>query len=155
MKKNIFKPQMGKGDSGCTDIKSKRVKKTDTIILLNAMLDELNALLGFCRSQKADKKIFEIQKELLDVSAVIAGYKDAREAQKLADNLAEKIRELPLKKNLPEKFLIFGKDKRASILNLARAKARIAEIKAWEAGLKKPAVYLNRLSDYLFLLSLE
>lgn len=146
---------MGKGDSGYTDLRLKRVKKTDKTIILNALIDELNALLGFYRSQKPNRKIFEIQKELLEICAVVAGYKNPHKAQMLANNLTSRTVELSKKIKTPKKFLIFGKDKKTSILNLARAKARIAEINAWKAGFKKPAIYLNRLSDYLFLLSLR
>mgnify|MGYP001563299176 FL=1 len=48
-----------------------------------------------------------------------------------------------------------GKNETEALAHLARAKARVCEILAWELKAKAPAVYLNRLSDYLFLLALK
>ena len=52
-------------------------------------------------------------------------------------------------------FAVPGKNKTEALLHLARAKTRVCELLAWELKAKVPAVYLNRLSDYLFLAALQ
>ena len=129
MPKN-FKPGMGAGDLGFTDLfGGRRVPKTHRRVKLNALIDELSALLGLVKTGVKDKgtkeEISAAQAALVRASGLIAGMKGAL------------------------------KEETEALAHLARAKARICELLAWELKAKAPAVYLNRLSDYLFLLALK
>lgn len=153
-----FKPEMGAGDLGLTDLLGgRRVPKTHRRIKLNALLDELSALLGLLKTGIRDggtkEEITAAQAALLRVSGMIAGLKGALQAEtealkKLIDARSETIK--PLKK-----FILPGANETEALAHLARTKARICEILAWELKAKAPAVYLNRLSDYLFLLAVN
>jgi len=152
--KNKFKINRGSGDNGYTDIFLERIPKTDLRIKLNALLDEINALIGVLRSEnKKLKEIIIIQKDIIFLSAVVAGYiKEKKLDKKIAylENLINKFPDYNIKK-----FIIFGNNYFSAMLNLIRTKTRICEIIAWELKKKNIAVYLNRLSDYLFLLSIK
>jgi cob(I)alamin adenosyltransferase len=54
-----------------------------------------------------------------------------------------------------KKFVLPGQNETEALAHLARTKARVCEILAWELKARQPAVYLNRLSDYLFLLAVS
>ncbi|MEW5950402.1 MAG: ATP:cob(I)alamin adenosyltransferase [Elusimicrobia bacterium] len=154
MKKLNFKPKIGSGDTGYTDIKSMKVKKTDKRIKFNAALDKINALIGLVRSFKKDKELFKIQQDILKISSFAAGYGEKKEIENSIELLTLKIKSFPCAK-IPKKFIVFGSNKKSALINLIRTEIRIAEIQAWEINKKEIAVYLNRLSDYLFLLSLK
>jgi len=151
---NKFKPKIGSGDNGYTDIFLSRVPKTDLKIKLNALLDEINAIIGVLRSKtkKNDKELAQLQKEIISLSAFIAGFKKNKELKSQIKTLEQKIK----KENIDIKeFVIFGNDYKTAVLNLIRSKIRICEIIAWEAKIKLAAIYLNRLSDYAFILSVS
>ncbi len=157
MPKN-FKPAIGSGDLGLTDLLGgQRVPKTHRRVKLNALLDELSALLGLLKTgirDKAEKEeITAAQAALVRVSGLIAGMKgnlktETEALEALIDAHAETLK--PLKK-----FILPGANETEALAHLARAKARICEILAWELKAKAPAVYLNRLSDSLFLLAVN
>lgn len=149
-----FKPNMGSGNNGYTTIFSARVPKTDLRIVLNAFIDEIQAILAVARSKKKNEKIKKIQQDLIMFSAFIAGYRKKNEIDKLYADLKKEIEKQSSKYNLKE-FIIFGDDQESALLNLARVKIRLAELLAWKAKNKTAAIYLNGLSDYIFLLSIE
>jgi len=150
-----------KGDDGKTSlIDGKRVAKSNKIIWAIGEIDELNSCLGVIRSElkdeSLDKKLKEIQKDLFSIGSILAGgnikfdRKRVRELEKEIDNF-EAI--LPVQ----TRFLFPTGAKVASMLFLARSVARRAERRV--TNLEKKAikgeilVYLNRLSDYLFVLA--
>ncbi|MCX5793322.1 MAG: ATP:cob(I)alamin adenosyltransferase [Elusimicrobia bacterium] len=153
-----FKPDMGKGDLGFTDLfGGRRVPKTDRRIKLNALLDDLSALLGLLKTgvagAAAKKELTAAQKSIIAASALIAGLKtgpkpDTAALEGLIAAAAAKIRP-------PQKFALPGANETEALAHYARAKARVCEILAWEIKAKAPAVYLNRLSDYLFLVAIK
>jgi len=153
-----FKPDMGAGDLGFTDLfGGKRVPKTHRRIKLNALIDDLSALLGLIKTGIKDKKtkneISAAQAALLRASGLIAGMKTTLKAETtalgaLVNALAEVIKP-------PKKFVLPGSNEIEALAHLTRTRARICEILAWELKAKQPAVYLNRLSDYLFLLAVS
>lgn len=149
-----FKPKMGSGDCGYTDVFSARVPKTDLRVVLNAFLDETQAVLGVARARTSIRNLKKIQKDLLTVSAFVAGYEKKESVKKLSDELSGLIR-LKAGNFKLKGFILFGEKEGNALLNLARTKVRLAEILAWKAGLRPVAVYLNRLADYLFILSAE
>ncbi|MDD5209082.1 MAG: ATP:cob(I)alamin adenosyltransferase [Elusimicrobiales bacterium] len=153
-----FKPEMGAGDLGLTDIfGGGRVPKTDRRVKLNALVDELSALLGLVKTGIKDKKTKEelsaAQAALIRASGLAAGMKgglkeETAALEALIGALSETIKP-------PKKFVLPGANETEALAHLARTKTRICEILAWEIKAKAPAVYLNRLSDYLFLLALK
>jgi len=155
-----FKPTVGRGDDGTTGLLlGRRVSKTDVRVKANALIDELNAWLGLARTLKgpAAKERAGLQgeqKNLFLLSAHIAGADNSKIIESGTRRLEKEIARLS--ENLPEikSFVIPGRNETEAVLHLARARCRSAEILAWHVKKAKPcAVYLNRLSDYLFLLA--
>lgn len=153
-----FKPRLGSGDLGATDLfGGKRVSKTDARVKLNALIDDLSALLGLLKTGLDDaplkKSVTLAQQGLSRAAGVVAGMKADLGPQTLAlETLVEK---LAAGIKPPREFVLPGANETEALAHLARARARICEILAWELKAKAPAVYLNRLSDYLFLLAVK
>lgn len=151
-----FKPNTGTGDAGMTSLLgARRVPKTDRRIKLNALLDDLNSLLGLLklRDKKRAAQITAAQKGILKASGLIAGAKGGMDEEVKAlesFTLAAAAKLKPAKK-----FVLPGANEAEALAHLARTRARLCEIQAWELKAKAPAVFLNRLSDYLFLLALS
>ena len=151
-----FKPRLGSGDAGLTDLfGGRRVKKTDLRIQTNALIDELSSLLGVIKARggKDEQEITGIQRSLTAVSALIAGAGTAGQVKEsvaaVEALIAGRSKKLPPLKE----FILPGKNKKEALVHLARSRARLCELLAWRLKAKLPAVYLNRLSDYLFLLA--
>ncbi|KXB40614.1 ATP:cob(I)alamin adenosyltransferase [Bacteroidales bacterium KA00344] len=166
-----------KGDGGTTSLyDGTRVSKDDARIELNGELDELNALLGLCKAVTQQAEPFEQkQKELMTVMSVVAnGYQSRPGKDALSealDTLLMAINEMEddIKRETYGKkfnFVLPGGDMADAALHLARTKARTCERRLvtlsnienvdeqqyqWSV-LKK---YLNRLSDYLYCLSIR
>jgi len=153
-----FKPNMGAGDLGFTDLfGGRRVPKTHCRVKLNALLDDLGALLGLLKTglktAGAKKEISAAQAGLIRASGLIAG---ARADLKAETAALEKLIELRAAGIRPlKKFVLPGANETEALAHLARAKTRVCEVLAWEIKAKAPAVYLNRLSDYLFLVAVK
>ena len=153
-----FKPKMGSGDLGFTDLfGGKRVPKTHRRVKLNALIDDLSALLGLLKTGIRDRKtksgLSAAQAVLIRASGLIAGMKGALKGE--TEALETLINALSDEIKPPRKFVLPGANETEALAHLARAKTRVCEILAWEIKSKAPAVYLNRLSDYLFLLALK
>lgn len=150
-----FKSNMGGGDSGFTDFYAKRVRKDSLDVLALALIDEINALLSqVClKKKKLFKLITTIQNYNMTAMGNVAGFLGEKELKGAIKNIEFEInkrKEVNIKK-----FIIFNKNEVSVLLNLIRAKIRIVEIIAWKIKKKSLAVYLNRLSDIIFLLSIE
>jgi len=153
-----FKPGLGGGDLGFTDLfGGKRTPKTHSRIKLNALVDELCALLGLLKTGIKDRKTKEelsaAQAALIRAAGMIAGMKGTLKTETAAlkaliDTRAERLKP-------PKKFILPGANETEALTHLIRAKTRVCEILAWGIKAKAPAVYLNRLSDYLFLVALK
>lgn len=153
-----FKPKMGSGDLGYTDLfGGRRVPKTHCRVKLNALTDDLSALLGLLKTglkkPALRRELGAAQAALIKASGVVAGMKADLEPEisaltALVENRAAAVRP-------PKKFVLPGSNETEALAHLARTKARVCEILAWELKAKQPAVYLNRLSDYLFLLAVS
>jgi cob(I)alamin adenosyltransferase len=153
-----FKPKIGTGDKGLTDLLGgRRVPKTDRRVKLNALIDDLSALLGLLRTGVREaalkRELAAAQAGLVKSSGIIAGLKTGLKAETAA--LEGLIESRSRKVRPPKKFVLPGANEVEALAHLARARARICEILAWELKAKEPAVYLNRLSDYLFLAALS
>lgn len=132
------------GDKGTPSLfNGLKVKKSNKIIEALGSLDELNAVLGTIELPQ----IVEIQKDLMLINASIAGFKTViPKAEKLEKEIDKMERTLPKLKNF---ILPQGQ------LHVARAVCRRAERKVVDSGRGQNDIlkYLNRLSDYLFVLA--
>jgi cob(I)alamin adenosyltransferase len=143
------------GDKGETSLgDGSRVSKLDPRVAALGDVDELNSFLGVAGG------LDRIQNELFDLGADLsvpyAGNEDRlRVTQDAVDRLEHEVDEA--NSSLPElkSFVLPGGSERAARLFLARAVCRRAERTVLAAPDANPlaAVYLNRLSDLLFVLA--
>ncbi|MDD2941659.1 MAG: cob(I)yrinic acid a,c-diamide adenosyltransferase [bacterium] len=164
----------GTGDRGQTSlINGERVFKDDERVEVYGTIDELLSVLGFCRTTpsasalKLDPLLEFLQQELFDLGSQVAtpvGYNFP--GQSLVKE--EAIARLELYcdmfgQGMPEltSFILPGGSQLASQLHIARTVARRAERRLIslrrrigdESYLILPLIYLNRVSDLLFVLS--
>jgi cob(I)alamin adenosyltransferase len=126
-------------------------------------VDELNSLLGWAQVVAADPRLGRIQNELFDLGADLSvpfegGDGRLRIEQGAIDRLEAECDQANAP--LPElrSFVLPGGSEVAARLHVARAVCRRAERAVVEAARERPvnplaAVYLNRLSDLLFVLA--
>jgi cob(I)alamin adenosyltransferase len=143
------------GDRGKTSLgDGSRVSKLDPRVAAMGDVDELNSLLGLAGG------LDRVQNELFDLGADLSvpyvGHEDRlRVTQAAVDRLEQEIDEANTP--LPElkSFVLPGGSERAALLFLARAVCRRAERAVLAVTDTNPlcAVYLNRLSDLLFVLA--
>jgi cob(I)alamin adenosyltransferase len=143
------------GDKGQTSLgDGSRVSKLDARVAAMGDVDELNSLLGLARG------LDRIQNELFDLGADLSvpwqdGDGRLRITGEAVGRLEAEIDEANA--SLPElkSFVLPGGSERAARLFLARAVCRRAERTVLALSDANPlaAVYLNRLSDLLFVLA--
>lgn len=169
---SIYTKAGDKGTSNLYDVSKGRFPKSDSVFDALGNIDELNSFLGVCISEigsapvpvtrkKREVSIVslleEVQKNLLRIGSIIAGSKLSFGGKKVSDleavidRLEEK---LPRLKN----FLLPGGCELASRLHFARSLSRRAERSVVKLLLERslnPKIleYLNRLSDFLFMLA--
>src|SRR6478736_1274436 len=145
----------GGGDKGETSLgDGSRVSKLDPRVAAMGEVDELNSLVGWAGG------LDRIQNELFDLGADLsvpyAGNEDRLRVTDTAVGLLEKEID-EVNETLPElkSFVLPGGSERAAQLFLARAVCRRAERAVLAVPDANPlaAVYLNRLSDLLFVLA--
>ena len=170
---NRYKLYTKKGDDGTTGLLSgKRVNKHHIRIKAYGTVDELNAWVGMIRNFKTDKNtdntLVKIQQELMTIASQLAD-DTAFEVSKLVKVLEpidkENVKFLEdqidlINNDLPElkNFVIPGGHVAVSYAHLARCTCRraerfITELNEIENSPKTILAYINRLSDYLFILS--
>ena len=153
-----------KGDRGETSLFLKKLtpaSKDSVRVSAIGALDETNSYLGVIVSEKTElkKSISEVQKNLFVISSILAGAKlrfsktKTKKLERVIDRLEGA---LPALKN----FILPGGSKAAAKLFFARALVRRAERAVVSLNLVeevKPEImsYLNRLSDYLFMIARE
>jgi cob(I)alamin adenosyltransferase len=154
------------GDAGETSlVDGSRVSKADPRVVAYGDVDELNSLLGMTRVGLADSQLDEalgkIQNELFIVGADLAspleiqvprvGEERVAEMERLIDLLLEELEPL-------REFILPGGTQLGATLHLARAVSRRAErsvvaLTRQSAINKHALIYLNRLSDLLFVMA--
>jgi cob(I)alamin adenosyltransferase len=157
------------GDRGKTSLLwGARVNKDDICVEAYGILDEVCSFLGLSKSLIKDKAIKEtlgsIQRDLSIIGAEIAaepeyiGKLERRIGNKDVNRLEKIIKELESRNKFEERcFYLPGETSASAALDIARTVTRRAERKAVSLerkGLLKNAeilVYLNRLSDLLYL----
>lgn len=160
------------GDTGTTGlVGGSRVKKSDNRIHLYGEVDELNASIGIAISfldEKFDRNFLTcIQKTLFDIGSNLATEKEKRIQFKLPQVLDTTISEIEqeiddLDSSLPllTNFILPGGDKAAACFHLARTICRRVERNMVDFEDRfngevpyNVLVFMNRLSDYFFVLS--
>jgi cob(I)alamin adenosyltransferase len=147
------------GDAGETSLgDGSRVAKTDPRVAAMGDVDELNSLLGWTAA--AAPGIMRVQNELFDLGADLSvPYADAdgrlRITQDAIDRLEAEIDAANAALEPLKSFVLPGGTEQAARLFLARAVCRRAEraVLAVDGANPLVAVYLNRLSDLLFVLA--
>lgn len=158
-----------KGDRGETALydplarSNIRIPKDSLKIQAIGAVDELNSFLGIVLSGSEDKKLTTllkaVQNNLFNIGAILAGAKlklplsQTKKLEKTIDKLEGK---LPVLKT----FILPGGGETAARLFFARALVRRAEraivaLSREEAIKPEILIYINRLSDFLFMIARE
>ena len=152
------------GDAGETSLGDlSRVSKLDPLVQAYGAVDELNSIVGWAQVEAQDERLTRIQNELFDVGADLSvpfadGDGKLRIDQAAIDRLEADCD--AANAGLPElkSFVLPGGSESAARLHVARAVCRRAEREVLDAARLRAvnplaAVYLNRLSDLLFILA--
>jgi len=149
------------GDAGETSLgDGSRIAKTDPRVEAIGDVDELNSALGWALAAHADATLERVQNELFDLGADLSvPYVDddgrLRVTQEQIDRLERACDEANEELEPLKSFVLPGGHERAARLFLARAICRRAERRVLAVDEVNPLVpiYLNRLSDLLFILA--
>lgn len=158
------------GDRGETSlIGGQRVKKDALRVEAYGTIDELNAAIGasasFINNRDLASLLQLIQNELFNIGAELSSLKKLKKDDKLYELNKEKITVLEeaidlYDSKLPplRNFILPGGSKTGSLLHLARticrrAERRLVALARKEALNENIVVYINRLSDLLFVLA--
>tara|TARA_B100001750_G_C15117413_1_gene403226 strand:+ start:61 stop:597 length:537 start_codon:yes stop_codon:yes gene_type:complete len=155
------------GDEGKTSLfDNSRVWKSDQRIMSYGAVDELNSSLGVALSMELDPEIKEIlirlQNDLFIVGSDLANPdmsdKKIRTTKEMIIFLEQKIDLIEPQLEPLTSFILPGGSLLASILHLSRTISRRAEthviaLSQNESINKDAAIYLNRLSDLMFILA--
>jgi cob(I)alamin adenosyltransferase len=157
------------GDRGETSLfGGKRVQKDALRIDAYGTVDELNSVIGVCRSmnttQEVDRILEEIQYDLFTLGADLATPSDVKKRnikrihQRDIKRLEDHIDTMDPKLTPLKHFILPGGNRTAAMIHFARTVCRRAErlvvtlAREDHAG-NLPTIYLNRLSDLLFVLA--
>ena len=158
------------GDDGTTGlVGGSRVKKYDARLEAYGTVDELNAAIGMLGSLNEDEEIqlllTEIQNKLFNIGSRLAS---DEKGQEVTSSLALKEEDIErieqaidlFESELPElnQFILPGGDKVVAQCHVARTVCRRAErriLEFSEANSVQPELtkYINRLSDFLFVIA--
>lgn len=177
-----MKISTGKGDIGSTSLLfGERIHKTSEYVCACGAVDELNALLGMVRareeaSPEMRELIFQVQKRLsclMTELMVLPSEWNSPKKRTLSQISQEDISFLDssiesYESSLPifKEWLIPGDNELEAVLNFARTVCRRAERELWflakefentpaQSQFNRLPVYLNRLSDLLWLMTLS
>ena len=163
MAKRITKVTTKRGDDGTTGMgDGTRVTKSNLLIKAIGDLDELNSWIGLLCSLEGLKENKEylqnIQNRLFDIGGILTT-KSKIPLNKIHLHKLETETE-KLNTGLPdlENFILPGGSKRASVIHIARTVCRRSERSLIDASTsekmeKSCLIYINRLSDFLFVLA--
>jgi len=156
------------GDRGETSLgDGSRVSKLDRRIVAYGAVDELNAQLGVVASSgvrtEVSPLLARIQNELFDLGADLSvPYVEGDAKLRVTQEQVDELERLCDRFNAPlpelRSFVLPGGNPVAAQLHVARTACRRAELEALRAAEEVPVnplalVYLNRLSDLLFILA--
>ncbi len=165
----IMKIYTKTGDTGTTSLfGGKRVSKADLRIETYGTVDELNSYIGLVRDQEVNTGrkniLIEIQDRLFTVGSILATESGNTKVKipSLIENditfLEKEIDEMETQLLPMKSFVLPGGHQSVSVCHVARTVCRRAErlviaLNAREKADPLIIQYLNRLSDYLFVLS--
>ncbi len=158
------------GDKGTSRLFSNEiVAKSDPRLEAYGDIDELVSLLGIVRAHMTDKKLKEeilsIQKDLFIVGSELATSEKKLSAlpsridELKANELHQKTQKLNNELDIPNDFIVPGNNPVSAYLDYSRAVSRRCERKIVDLynlqviSNEKMLVWMNRLSDYLYLLA--
>lgn len=156
------------GDRGQTSLgDGSRASKLDPRIAAYGAVDELNSTLGVVLATGVPEQLRapleRVQNELFDLGADLSRpWVGPDERLRVTQALVDRLERLcdEFNEPLPElkSFVLPGGSEAAARLHVARTLARRAELRALEADARESVnplalVYLNRLSDLLFILA--
>jgi cob(I)alamin adenosyltransferase len=152
------------GDAGQTSLGDmSRVSKLDPLVRAYGAVDELNSVVGWVLVEVPSPSLARIQNELFDVGADLSVPYEEGDGKLRIDQVAIDRLEADCDEAnapLPElkSFILPGGSEQAARLHIARSVCRRVERDVLEAAQERPvnplaAVYLNRLSDLLFILA--
>jgi cob(I)alamin adenosyltransferase len=160
------------GDDGQTGLfGGGRVEKDHPRVEAYGDVDELNAVLGMARSvemmPRIDEVLVPVQRDLFAIGALLATPDHEKMREQLRKARIDEVRIAELERAIDDcdreleplrSFILPGGTPKASALHVARTVCRRAERRVValhrEVGLPELAViYLNRLSDLLFMLA--
>lgn len=157
------------GDKGLTSLfGGKRVSKNDLRIKAYGTVDELNSLLGIVLTEKLHTRTQEILSHIQQILFVVGGElatpNDVKSSasQNLSieeiELLEKWIDELDVQLSPLKNFILPGGSKAAAQLHFTRtvcrrAERNIIEIEESENISEKIVIYVNRLSDLLFIIA--
>ena len=164
-----FKIYTKTGDKGMTSLYGgTKVSKDNIRIEAYGTVDELNSFLGYLHSKLLNKKEFEIieeiQKRLFTIGATLAVDPDKnKQVPDLSEDdvilLEKNIDRLELSLDPLKTFILPSGDEAVGLCHICRTICRRAERRVVSLQLNSPKIdllvikYLNRLSDYLFVLA--
>jgi cob(I)alamin adenosyltransferase len=152
------------GDRGQTSLgDGSRVTKLDGLVRAYGAVDELGSFVGWAQVEARDTRLLRIQNELFDLGADLSvpfaeGDGKLRIDQAAIDRLEHDCDEANAPLSELRSFVLPGGTEAASRLHVARAACRRTEREVLAVAEERPlnplaAVYLNRLSDLLFILA--
>lgn len=152
------------GDNGTTSLLSRgRVPKFDERVELMGNIDELNSQLGLVKVILCDTEKENITNIQQDLMKIMSGVADSANAQfKVTDSMINLLEnKIDKTENLfprEHKFVLYGKCEASARIDVARAIARRAERRFCKVSQiygadSKAIMYMNRLSDYLYVLA--
>jgi cob(I)alamin adenosyltransferase len=152
------------GDRGETSLgDGSRVSKLDPLVRAYGAVDELNSVVGWAQVEARDTRLARVQNDLFDLGADLSvpyAEEDGklRVTQEQIDALERDCDEANEPLEPLKSFVLPGGNETAARLHVARAVCRRAESVALWAADERPVnplalVYLNRLSDLLFILA--
>lgn len=151
------------GDDGKTSLLTgERLGKDDPRVQTYGTVDEINSVLGMARAfsdvEEVKEKIFQLQKILPRLMADLASMnKPALITENDVKTLEVEMDEMDALLPPLKSFITPGNTKSGAILDLARTVTRRAErefckLGRFEAVHEVDGLFLNRLSDYCFML---
>lgn len=151
------------GDRGETSLfTGERIAKDDLRVEVYGIVDNLGSTLGMARAFATNKRvkddILAVQKQL---GMLMADFASRNKAPHITEEMIAGIETeiVDIEESLPplREFIIPGDKKSSAMLDFARTTARTAERRAWTLARRGSVEevdlrYLNRLSDYIFVL---
>jgi len=152
------------GDAGETSLgDGSRVSKLDPLIRGYGAVDELNSLIGWALVAAPDARLSRVQNELFDLGADLSvPFAEADGKLRITQAAIDALEHDCDEANAPlpdlKSFILPGGSEGAARLHVARAMCRRAESVVLWAASERPVnplvpIYLNRLSDLLFILA--